>query len=152
MKRKIYTILTFLLTLVVSVCCLVACQKNGETKAVVMESVTETMVVMKIVEAEENATALSALTKLKADGEITFESKDSGYGAYITSINGKEEQASGNSGYSWMLYTSDTENSSTEYGSVEYNGATYGQASLGASSLVVKEDAYYIWVYESWSF
>ena len=152
MKRKMYAIFTFLLTAMLSVCMLVACQKKGETKAVVLESVTKMMIVMKVVEAEEGATALSALTKLKADGEITFEAQESTYGAYITSINGKAEESSGNSGYSWMLYTSDEVNSSTEYGSLEYNGVTYGQAAVGASSLIVKEGAYYIWAYQSWSF
>lgn len=153
MKRKICSIITLFLTLVLCICGCTACKKEtGETKSLVLESVTETMVVMKIVEAEEGATALSALTKLKEDGAIDFISKQGAYGAYITSINGKAEQASGTSGYSWMLYTSDTDNASTEFGSVEYNGKTYGQASAGASSLVVKEGEYYIWSYEAWSY
>lgn len=152
MQRKFYKNITLLLTLVISVFAFTACQKDGETKAVSLEQVTETMIVMKVTEAEENATALSALTKLKDDGKIDFESVNSTYGAYITSINGKEETSSGNSGYSWMLYTSDTELSSTEFGVVEYNGKTYGQAALGADSLLVKEDHYYIWFYTEWSY
>jgi hypothetical protein len=152
MKRKISLFVTLLLSLVMSVCCLVSCQKDGETKAVSLEQVTETMVVMKVTQAEENATALSALTKLKDDGLIDFVAVDSMYGAYITEVNGKQETSSGNSGYSWMLYTSDTEFSSTEYGAVEYNGVEYGQASLGASSLVVKEGHLYIWYYTEWSY
>ena len=153
MKRKMKCILTLLIATVLCLFGFTACKKEmGETKALVLECVTETMVVMKIVEAEENATALSALTKLKQDGEIAFVSVDGAYGAYITSINGKAEQSSGTSGYSWMLYTSDAENSSTEFGSVEYNGKTYGQASQGASSLVVKAEEYYIWSYEAWSY
>lgn len=152
MKRKISLFVTLLLSLVMSVCCLVSCQKDGETKAVSLEQVTETMVVMKVTQAEENATALSALTKLKDDGLIDFVAVDSMYGAYITEVNGKQETSSGNSGYSWMLYTSDTEFSSTEYGAVEYDGVEYGQASLGASSLVVKSGHYYIWSYTEWSY
>ena len=152
MKRKISLFVTLLLSLVMSVCCLVSCQKDGETKAVSLEQVTETMVVMKVTQAEENATALSALTKLKEEGQIEFVAVDSMYGAYITEVNGKQETSSGNSGYSWMLYTSDTEFSSTEYGTVEYNGVEYGQASLGASSLVVKEGHLYIWYYTEWSY
>ena len=152
MKRKIYLFVTFLLTLIMNVACLVACEKDGETKAVSLEQVTQTMVVMKVTEAEENATALSALTKLKEEGLIEFTAVDGAYGAYITSINGKEEISSGTSGYSWMLYTSDTEFSSTEYGAVEYNGVSYGQASLGASSLIVKAGQYYIWAYTEWSY
>lgn len=152
MKRKISLFVTLLLSLVMSVCCLVSCQKDGETKAVTLEKVTETMVVMKVTQAEENATALSALTKLKDDGLIDFVVTESVYGSYITSINGKQEVSSGNSGYSWMLYTSDTELSITEFGTVEYNGVEYGQASLGASSLVVKEGHLYIWYYTEWSY
>ena len=152
MKRKIYLFVTFLLTLIMSVACLVACEKDGETKAVSLEQVTQTMVVMKGTEAEENATALSALSKLKEDGLIEFVSVDSTYGAYITEVNGKAETSSGTSGYSWMLYTSDTEFSSTEYGTVEYDGVAYGQAALGASSLVVKAGHYYIWAYTEWSY
>ena len=152
MKRKITAFFTLFLSAVLSILCFASCGNDGKTKSVVLEKVTETMIVMRVEEAEENASALSALTKLKEDGALTFETKDSGYGAYIVSINGKEEIASGNSGYSWMLYTSDAEHSSTEFGSVEYNGAVYGSSALGASSLIVKDGGIYIWVYESWSF
>ena len=152
MKRKISLFVTLLLSLVMSVVCFVACQKQGETKAVTLEKVSETLVVMKVTEAEENATALSALTKLKEEGQIEFVVTESVYGSYITSINGKQEVSSGNSGYSWMLYTSDTELSITEFGTVEYDGVEYGQASLGASSLVVKSGHYYIWSYTEWSY
>ena len=152
MKRKIHLFITLLLSLVMSVFVFVGCQKDGETKAVSLEKVTETMVVMKVTEAEENATALSALSKLKEEGLIEFVSVESTYGAYITEVNGKAETSSGTSGYSWMLYTSDTEFSSTEYGTVEYDGVAYGQASLGASSLVVKAGHYYIWAYTEWSY
>ena len=149
MKRKMKCILTLLLATVLCLFWFTACKKEmGETKALVLECVTETMVVMKIVEAEENATALSALMKLKEQGEIEFTYTDSTYGAYVTSINGKAEIT----GYSWMLYTSDTERSSTEFGSIEYKAKTYGQASEGASSLVVKAEEYYIWSYEAWSY
>ncbi len=153
MKRKISHLIALLLMFVFYIYGCTACKKEtGETKSLVLESVTDTMVVMKIVEAEENATALNALTKLKEEGKIDFISKQGAYGAYITAINGKAEQSSGTSGYSWMLYTSDTENSSTEFGSVIYDGKTYGQAATGASSLVVKAGEYYIWSYEAWEY
>ena len=153
MKRKIRIFFSCTFALLFVLFGLVSCKKpNGETKSLVLETVTETLVVMKIVEAEEGATALSALTKLQEEGKIQFESKNGAFGAYITSVNGKAEQSSGSSGYSWMLYTSDDEHSSTEYGSIEYNGKTYGQAGMGASMLVVKEGEYYIWAYEAWSY
>ena len=152
MKRKLTTFFSLFLALLCSAIALCSCGKTGETKAVSLELVTETMIVMKVTEAEENATALSALTKLKEEGLLSFTVQESTYGAYITEINGKAEEAGATSGYSWMLYTSDAEFSSTEFGTVEYDGKTYGQASLGASGLVVKAGEYYIWSYDAWSF
>ena len=152
MKRKLSTIFTLFLTVIMSVCCLFACKEEADpkaqTKSVDLEKVSETLIVMKVNEAEEGATALSALTKLKEEGKIEFEVQESEYGAYIISINGKEQVT----GYSWMLYTSDEEFSTTDYGTVEYNGETYGQAALGASSLVVKSGEYYIWSYDAWTY
>ena len=152
MKRKIATFFTLFFAALFSLLTIVSCAPQGATKAVSLESVTQTMVVMKVDEAEENASALSALTKLKEDGLIEFTVQESSYGAYITSINGKAEESGATSGYSWMLYTSDTEFSTTEFGVVEYNGVEYGQAALGASSLIVKSGEYYIWYYTPWSF
>lgn len=149
MKRRLAYFLCGVLTVLFTLCCFASC--GGETKGVSLVKTSETMVVMKVTEAEEGATAFSALKKLKDEGKIEFEYTESAYGAYITSINGKEETSETMSGYSWMLYTSDAEFSSTEFGSVEYDGKTYGQASLGASSLVVKEGEYYIWSYTYWS-
>lgn len=151
MKRRLGIFLCGILTVVFALCSLASC-KGGEAKGVVLESVTETMVVMQVTEAEENTTALDVLTKLKEEGKIEFASVNGLYGAYVTSMNGKSETSEGSSGYSWMLYTSDTEFSSTEFGSVEYAGKTYGQSSLGASALVVKEGEYYIWSYTYWSY
>ncbi len=151
MKRRLGVFLCGILTVVFALACFVSC-KGGEAKGVALESVTETTVVMKVTEAEENATALDVLTKLKEEGKIQFESVSGLYGAYVTEINGKKETSEGTSGYSWMLYTSDAEFSSTEFGSVEYDGKTYGQSSLGASALVVKEGEYYIWSYTYWSY
>lgn len=151
MKRKLGVLLCGILLAVSSLCWFVAC-KGGEAKAVVLKSVTETLVVMQVVEADEGATALDALTKLKEDGEVDFTSVNGLYGAYVTSINGKAETSEGTSGYSWMLYTSDTEFSSVEFGSVDYDGKTFGQASVGASALVVKEGEYYVWSYTYWAY
>lgn len=135
------------------VCCffVTACYPNGETKAV-LEFSSENMVVMKIERTDGNANALNALTSLKEQGKIEFESFSSTYGAYVTAINGVSETSSGNSGYSWMLYTSDQEFSIEEYGTVCYNGVNYGQATVGASSLVVKEGELYIWYYQQWRY
>ena len=47
MKRKIYSIITFLLTLIISVFTLVSCDKEGSAKAEII-SKNETMVVIKV--------------------------------------------------------------------------------------------------------
>lgn len=142
MKRIYVSILTFL-TAVFCVFAFTGCQKQvtaeGDYVVIVAEDVAA------------DTTLLSYMETLQEDGKLTFESQDSDYGAYVTSINGKEQESSMTSGYSWMLYTSDSENASTDFASFEYEGEVYGQASLGASSLIVKEGAYYIWVYEAWS-
>ena len=147
MKRKINLAIILVLAVVFAMSGLVACKNDGETKAVTLEKVTETLIVMKVTEAEENASALSALAKLKEDGQIDFKSIDSGYGAYITSINGKEQTATA----SWMFYTSDEEFSNAEWGTIEYDGMTFASSALGASSLIVKVGEYYIWSFESWA-
>ena len=126
---------------------------NNDTQTTIsLETCTETLVVIKVITANNNTTAIELLTQLQNNGELTFTSFDGGYGAYVTSINGKSEVVNGNEGFSWMLYTSDEELSSTEFGSVVYNGVTYGQAAVGESSLTAKAGEYYIWVYEGWSF
>ena len=149
-----------LLTLALTIICiftnLVACNNsnpsNNSDTTVVLETCTETLVVIKVITANKNTTAIELLTQLQNDGELTFTSFDGGYGAYVTSINGKSEVVNGTTGYSWMLYTSDEEFSSTEFGSLTYYGSVFGQAALGASYLKVKADKYYIWAYESWSY
>lgn len=146
MKRKFYFLTIFLLATMLVVN-LFGCKPKGTTEKVTLEFSSENMIVMTIVETKGEASALSALTKLKKDGKVEFVAQQSAYGAYITSINGKAEI----NGYSWMLYTSDEEFSTTDYGTVEYNGKQYGQASLGADSLIVKEGEIYIWAYTAWT-
>ena len=148
-----------LLTLTIALLCiftnLAACNNTNTEKPNVtayLESCTDTMIVIKATAVTTGSTALNLLEKVQENGELVFESFDGGYGAYVTSINGKSEVVNGTEGYSWMLYTSDEEFSSTEFGSITYNGVTYGQAALGASSLKVKAGEYYIWAYERWSF
>lgn len=148
-------LLTLALTLLCIFTNLIACNNNYIDKpevTVYLESCTDTMVVIKATAVTTGSTALNLLEKVQENGELVFEAIDGGYGAYVTSINGKSEVVNGNEGFSWMLYTSDEKLSSTEFGSVVYNGVTYGQAAVGASSLTAKAGEYYIWVYEGWSF
>ena len=142
MKRKIYAFFTLLLTVVMSVCMLVACDKEGSAKAEII-SKTDTMVVIKVNETEGFATLLDAMTYLKDEGELVFEIT----GGMVSSIEGKENPADWSA--CWMLYTSDAEMSNTEWGSITYDGNTYGSAILGAESLTVSVGAYYIWSYDT---
>ena len=142
MKRKIYLLLTFLLTLVISVFAFASCNKEGEAKAEIV-SKTETMVVIKVNETEGFATLLDAMEYLKNEGELTFEIS----GGMVSSIEGKANPADWSA--CWMLYTSDAEMSNTEWGTVSYEGNTYGSAILGAEGLTVSAGEYYIWSYDT---
>ena len=148
-------LLTLTLALFYIFTSLVACNNTNTEKPNVtayLESCTDTIVAIKVTATTNETAALNLLKILQENGELTFESFDGGYGAYVTSINGKSEVVNGTEGYSWMLYTSDEKFSSTEFGSITYNGVTYGQAAVGASSLKVKAGEYYIWAYERWSY
>ncbi len=142
MKRKMYALFTLLLTVVMSVCMLVACDKEGSAKAKIV-SKTDTMVVIKINETEGFATLLDAMTYLKDEGELTFELT----GGMVSSIEGKANPADWSA--CWMLYTSDTEMSNAEWGTITYDGNTYGSAILGAEGLEVSVGAYYVWSYDT---
>lgn len=141
MKRKMYAIFTLLLTIAMSVCMLIACDKEGAAKAE-MVSKSDTMVVIKINETEGFATLLDTMTYLKDQGELTFALM----GSMVSSIEGKANPADWSA--CWILYTSDVEMSNTEWGTISYDGNTYGSAILGAESLMVAVGEYYIWSYE----
>ena len=150
MKRKCNVIIATVLLLFSLFFSLPACSQSGETKVVLVEN-NDTMVVMKIQSTDGNATAFDALKNLHDEGKITFTYTVSEYGAMIESIGDKQNVSSPTEGYSWMLYTSDTEQSSTEFGSITYQGQTLGQAAVGASFLKVKEGEYYVWSYDYWN-
>lgn len=142
MKRKMYALFTLFLTVAMSVCMLIACNKEGSAKAEIV-SKSDTMVVIKINETEGFATLLDAMTYLKDEGELTFELT----GSMVSSIEGKANPADWSA--CWMLYTSDTEMSNTEWGTITYEGNTYGSAILGAESLTVSPSQYYVWSYDT---
>ena len=60
MKRKIYYILTILLSVAISVFALVACDKQGSAKAEILTK-TDTMVVIQVNETEGFATLIDAM-------------------------------------------------------------------------------------------
>lgn len=158
MKRKITAFFTFVLTVALTVCCLVACgDKGGETKAkLVTDQTSDVQIVMTIEETDGNANAFDALKSLRNQDLLSFDYTTGSYGAYITSINGKaevvtESTANSSKGASWMLYTSDMDNA-YDTTTITVGETVCGQASLGASSLTVKEGALYVWVYESYEY
>ena len=146
MKKTICKITVLLMALVLSVCLFVGCNdQQGKAKAEVLELST-TRVVIKINEADENATLISAMDYLKSEGKLQFEKSGDGM---ITSINGVQNPADWS--FCWMLYTSDAEMSNTEWGTTDYNGKTFGSAILGAESLPVATGGIYIFVFESFN-
>lgn len=142
MKRKMYALFTLLLTAAMSICMLIACDKEGSAKAEIV-SKSDTMVVIKINETEGFATLLDAMTYLKNEDKLTFELT----GGMVSSIEGKANPADWST--CWMLYTSDEEMSNTEWGTISYDGNTYGSAILGAESLTVSAGQYYVWSYDT---
>lgn len=155
MKRKAMYLLTCILTVIMSIGCFVGCA-GGATKAKLEESTTAEQIVMSIEETDGKASAFDALKSLRNQDAVSFDYTMSTYGAYITSINGKAEQvttatANSSEGYSWMLYTSDTEYA-YETPTITVEGKTCGKASMGSSSVIVKEGELYVWVYEHYSY
>jgi hypothetical protein len=146
MKKTICKIAVLLMTLVLSACVFVGCgEEQGKAKAEVLEA-SENKVVIKINEAEENATLISAMDYLKSEGKLQFEKSGDGM---IMSINGVQNPADWSS--CWMLYTSDSQMANMQWGTTEHNGQTYGSAILGAESLPVATGEIYIFVFESFS-
>lgn len=137
-----YVLFTLLLAVVMSVCMLVGCDKEGTAKAEIV-SKSDTMVVMKVNETEGFASLLDAMNYLKEEGKLTFELT----GGMISSIEGKANPADWSA--CWMLYTSDTEMSNAEWGTITYEENTYGSAILGAEGLTVSAGEYYVWSYDT---
>ena len=156
MTRKLSSLFTLVLTILLLMLSLVSC--NGGTTTAKLVSVTEMQIVMKIEKTDGAASAFDALKSLKEQGKLNFEYTESEYGAYITSINGKAEEniestMSSSKGYSWTLYTSDTEWAYMDEGTtITAEDAICGKSSVGASALKVKENCVYVWVYEYYDY
>lgn len=96
---------------------------------------------------------------LADSGKIDVVGYESTFGYYITSVNGVAERtdASGTSGYSWMVYTNFTEEDGVTYadpayGTFEYGDVTLASASYGVSQLPCVEGYVYALVYQAWSY
>ena len=142
MKRKIYSILTLLLGLVIGLFMLVACDQQGSAKAEIL-SKTDTMVVIKVNETEGFATLIDAMNYLKDEGALNFEIS----GGMVTEIEGKANALDWSA--CWMVYTSDKEMSNEEWGTLEYEGTVCASAIVGAEELPVGVGEYYVWLYKS---
>ena len=154
MKRKLVSLLAFILA---TTCAfgLTACdtlselfgnnEKNSFSEGSLLaavESVTDTMVAIKVEKAEEKTTLMDVMAYLQEEKEFSFKVVD----GMVTEINGTANAADWSA--CWMLYTSDTEMSNTAWGTCEYEGQNFGSAILGAEILPVIDGGVYIWVYQ----
>ena len=148
--KKLTAILCTLAFCVLSLFC-AACGSSGKTTAKI-EYVTEDAIIMSIETTDGKATAFDALKSLRNQDLISFDYTESSFGAYVTSINGKAGYSLNTSkGYSWMLYTTDTD-SANEETTVTIDGVVLCQSALGASSLKVKAGEIYAWVFEYYDY
>ena len=143
MKRKMAVFLLTLLCLLLGGAC------NQATAKAAVLAAEEERIVISIDETHGEVTLVQVLNNLQADGKITFEISN----GMITSINGKQNRTeSANSGYSWMIYTSNTQLSYAEYGSKTYGDVVCYSAAFGADGLKVAQGETVILSYDFWSF
>ena len=144
MKRKWISLFLSLFS-VVCLFCLTAC--GGKATASVL-SAQEDTIVISITMANDGAKFIDALKQLQETNKLNFEIS----GGMIVSVNGKENVVeSVNSGYSWMIYTSNSELSYPEYGSKTYEDILCYSAAFGAEGLVVQAGETVILSYDKWS-
>ena len=98
-----------------------------------------------IMEITSGTTLLDYMEALESKDKLTYETTESSYGAFVTSINDKTAGLT----ESWMIYTSDKDNSNSEWGTVTYKEVVYNSASTGASSLIIIEGETYIFALQS---
>lgn len=141
MKRKCISFVTLLASFVLMLSMAVGCSLfSGPADAKVVET-TDTCVVIKVENAQENQTLLDVMSALQEEEALTYTLS----GTMVNGINGKENKADFSA--CWMLYTSDAEMANNDWGTYTYKDATYGSAILGADALPVLSGATYIWVY-----
>ncbi len=144
MKRKINSIVTLFLTVMLFLC-FFACQKKEfdvETAAVSYDE-TEKVLVLDLTNANVTEYSLQEVMQdLQSAKKFTFIEEN----GMIFSINGVENPVDWS--YCWMLYPSDEEVSTAEYGTFTYQGKTYNQAAFGAADLKVKSGEIYLWWYQ----
>jgi hypothetical protein len=145
MKRKCISLFLSLFSLIYALC-FTAC---GKTATATVLSAQEDTIVISITTANDGAKFIDALKQLQETNKLDFEIS----GGMIVSVNGKENVVeSANSGYSWMIYTSNSELSYPEYGSKTYKNTVCYSAAFGAEGLVVQAGETVILSYDKWSF
>ena len=149
MKRITSLIIASLLVLTLL---LTSCSGSASSAGAKLDDSSETLVV---IEATATDGSLEdALKALSDAGELTFGGADGDYGFYLTSVNGREADAS--AGEYWAIYTTLGEYdsvaySNAEYGTYTYNGKALASASYGISGLpLVEGELYAIVLIESY--
>ncbi|MCD7728938.1 MAG: hypothetical protein LUI60_03400 [Clostridia bacterium] len=95
---------------------------------------------------------LDALVTL---GQMTYEGKESDYGLYITSVNGKSEEYAETYMTYWSLYTNlysldGVTYATSDYDSYTYESETFGYSNYGFSNLPCVEGYKYALVYSTY--
>ena len=114
-----------------------------------------------ISEINEGTTLDDYMVALKDAGKLVFEGENSGYGLFITSMNGKANEvisstANSSEGYSWTVYidflTVDGVIYAGDSETVVYDGMTLYKATYGVSAIPCLENHTYAFVYEHYNF
>lgn len=140
-KRSLSLLLTFLFAL--GAFSLVSC---SQTDYVLADENTVAIFPSEEVLALTDSTTLSDyLAAMQEKGQLTYVMED----GMINSVNGIANEYTGTNSMSWMIYTSDPDQSNSAFGQLKYEGKRYASASLGAESLIVKADYAYFLAYHS---
>ena len=94
-----------------------------------------------------------AMSSLKEEGFLTYESSNGEYGSYLISVNGYVPDEAANE--YWAIYTTlgeyeGVEYSNSEYGTYDYDGKTCASASYGISGLPMVNGEIYVLAVESY--
>ena len=145
---KLFAIILSLILLVTLT--LTAC---GDETLEIGARVIETSENAVVIEATDTVGSLAdALEYLSGTGELTYNGAESEYGFYITSINGREADASLNE--YWAVYTTLWEHEGVQYSNPDYGEYFFmltpcASASYGASGLPMVEGELYVIVLEN---
>ena len=142
-------VLTLLLVLCMVLLPLIACKKTQNVNGyctVVVATEPETVYTVDLDKlGTVDSGLMSVLDYLKANNGLTYESSDTGYGAFLTKIL-TLDPATVTEGYGYIqLFTSvEKDFDITEYATTkDYKGTKIVSSGLGASSMTIQADAIY---------